>query len=325
MLKLYLFGPPRLERNGHPIEISLRKALALFVYLAVTKQTHSRDALSTLFWPEKDQQTARANLRRALFDLGQPLGDALLEVTPEMVRLRSDAGLWVDVDAFQRALAGPAPPPSPGAPLAPTAKADLVTAVDHYSNDFLAGFTLRDAPDFDDWQFFQREELRSTFAGALQQLIQIAEDEANWEEALRYARRWLLLDPLEESVQRRLMALYAQAGQPAAALRQYEECVRILQAELDAPPAAETDALYAAIRTKRFPTTGKLPHQHSDGPTPLAAVKPPTADHAVTPSPPHPPPHPSTTIFRCRPPPSSVASRNWTRCSSAWPTRPAAC
>src|SRR5262249_47551220 len=73
-IKLYLFGPPRLERDGRPIDIPLRKALALLVYLAVTRQAHSRDALATLFWPEKDQQAARANLRRTLFDLGQLLG-----------------------------------------------------------------------------------------------------------------------------------------------------------------------------------------------------------------------------------------------------------
>src|SRR4051794_40291156 len=42
-LKLYLFGPPRLEHAGQPIELNLRKALALLVYLAVSGQPHSRD------------------------------------------------------------------------------------------------------------------------------------------------------------------------------------------------------------------------------------------------------------------------------------------
>src|SRR5690349_10368171 len=100
-IKLYLFGPPRLERNGQFIEINLRKALALFVYLAVTRQAYSRDALATLFWPEKDQQAARANLRRTLYDLSQLLGEQLLEVTPETIGLSANAALWVDIDSFQ--------------------------------------------------------------------------------------------------------------------------------------------------------------------------------------------------------------------------------
>jgi len=47
-LQLHVFGPPRLHRNSQPIELNLRKAVALLVYLAVTGQPHSRDALATL-------------------------------------------------------------------------------------------------------------------------------------------------------------------------------------------------------------------------------------------------------------------------------------
>ena len=48
------------------------------------------------------------------------------------------------------------------------------------------------------------------------------------------------------------MRLYAWAGQQAAALRQYQECVRILDAELGAAPEEETTALYEAIRTRQL-------------------------------------------------------------------------
>lgn len=60
-LSLSLLGPPRLEMDGEPVQIGRRKALALLVYLAVTKRLHSRDALATLFWPEYDQSSARAD------------------------------------------------------------------------------------------------------------------------------------------------------------------------------------------------------------------------------------------------------------------------
>jgi len=42
LLKLVVFGSPRLERDGRPIELNLRKALALLVYLAVSGQAHSQ-------------------------------------------------------------------------------------------------------------------------------------------------------------------------------------------------------------------------------------------------------------------------------------------
>jgi serine/threonine protein kinase len=49
-----------------------------------------------------------------------------------------------------------------------------------------------------------------------------------------------------------LMRLYAWAGQHAAALRQYQECARLLDAELGAVPEDETTALYEAIRTRQL-------------------------------------------------------------------------
>ena len=65
-LALYLLGPPRVERDGKPVEVNRRKALALVAYLAVTGQSHSRDYLVNLLWPEYDSSRGRAALRRTL-------------------------------------------------------------------------------------------------------------------------------------------------------------------------------------------------------------------------------------------------------------------
>ena len=77
--KMYLLGTPRIEEDGEPLSISRRKTVALLAYLAATNQPHNRDFLATLFWPENDQASARANLRRDLSRLKNALGaDALL-------------------------------------------------------------------------------------------------------------------------------------------------------------------------------------------------------------------------------------------------------
>src|SRR6266540_7199700 len=72
-LKLFVLGAPRLERDGQQVELNLRKALALLVYLAVSDQPHSRDALATLLWPEGDGREGRARLRRTLHRLNELL------------------------------------------------------------------------------------------------------------------------------------------------------------------------------------------------------------------------------------------------------------
>ena len=94
-LKLFLFGPPRLERDDEPVDLNLRKAMALLAYLAVSQQHYGRDALAALFWPDDDQRKARANLRRTLSRINTALGKGQLETDREQAGLSPKANLWL--------------------------------------------------------------------------------------------------------------------------------------------------------------------------------------------------------------------------------------
>jgi DNA-binding SARP family transcriptional activator len=191
-LKLYLFGPPRLEANAVGLDVRPRKAMALLIYLAVTHQPHSRDALATLFWPESDQVAARASLRRTLYLLQQALPADLLDSTGDSIRLATEGGLWIDSAEFQR-LVDAASSPSSAASLSPAAREALLAAATLYTNDFLAGFTLDDAPAFDEWQFFQQESLRQRLAHVLLQLKQSDTAAGDFTGAIDHARRWTMI------------------------------------------------------------------------------------------------------------------------------------
>jgi predicted ATPase/DNA-binding SARP family transcriptional activator len=244
-LRVYSFGPPRLERNGQPIDIGLRKALALIVYLAVTRQHHSRDALATLLWPEGDQREGRGRLRRTLHRLAEELGSDVLDTDGDMVAIRPDLDLWLDCVAFREQVR-----PGEQTALAPDL-AHLAAAVELYTAEFLAGFTLPDSPAFDEWQFFQREGLHQLYGQALERLVELHVSAGAYGDAIPYARRRVALDNLHEPAHRTLMHLYALTGQYSAAARQYQECARVLEAELGAEPEAETTALDGAIRARQ--------------------------------------------------------------------------
>ncbi|HLF29279.1 MAG TPA: BTAD domain-containing putative transcriptional regulator [Anaerolineae bacterium] len=244
---LFLFGPPRIERDGAQVPIGRRKALALVAYLAAhDSEPFSRDTLAALLWPESDQARARAALRRTLVTLNAAgMGDALA-IQRDTIGLHPDTGLWVDVKHFRRLLAS-------AHRQATVSHTALTEAVALYRDDFLAGFTLRDSPAFDEWQFFQAEGLRRDLASALERLVRYYADGSELETAIGYARRWLALDPLHEPPQRWLMQLYAQAGEPAAAVRQYQELARRLENTLGLSPQPETIQLYEVIKESRFP------------------------------------------------------------------------
>jgi len=250
-LRLYALGPPRVECNDQPIDIARRKAVALLIYLAVTGQSHSRDTLATLFWPEYDQSRARAGLRRALAALKKALGEGRLEIDRETIGLNPDADIWVDVGRFHCLLAECRAHDHPERETCPDCVPLLTEAAALCGDDFMAGFTLRDSPAFDDWQFFQTQGLRDELASALERLARGHSAQGQFEQAIAHARRRLALDPLHEPAHRHLMQLYAWAGQRAAALRQYQECARVLEEELAVPPEEETTQLYEDIKQKR--------------------------------------------------------------------------
>jgi predicted ATPase/DNA-binding SARP family transcriptional activator len=251
-LKLYLLGPPRLELDSAPVKLNRRKAVALLAYLAVTGESHSRDKLATLFWPEANQSRARANLRQTLWHLNNWLNNSWLDVAGETVALLSHTNFWVDVEAFRILLAGFQAHKHPVGELCTACVPLLTEAVTLYRQDFLTGFSLSDSPAFDEWQYFQTERLQFELADALQQLVRYHTAQEEFEVAILYTQRRLTLDPLHEPGQRELMMLYAWTGQRTAALRQYQTCVRVLEKELAASPEEETIQLYETIRNNQL-------------------------------------------------------------------------
>jgi DNA-binding SARP family transcriptional activator len=256
-LRIALLGPPRVERDGEPIQVDTRKAVALLAYLAVTGGWQGRDGVATLLWPDYDRTHARAALRRTLSALNKALGDGWLRIERAALRL-DPAGAWFDVARSRELVAACLGHGHGHAEVCAACLDPLAEAAALHRDDFLAGFSLRDSPSFDDWQFFQAESLRRELAATLDRLSRGLAGTGRWEEAVAGARRWLALDPLHEPAQRRLMLLYAWSGQRTAALRQYRECVRVLDDELGVAPLEETTALYQAILENRVARAPEL-------------------------------------------------------------------
>lgn len=284
-LELRMLGPPRVELNGEPVELQRRKALALLIYVAITGQPQSRDTLATLFWPDHDQSRARAYLRRDLAVLNNSLAGDWLLIERDIVELKCGPDIWIDVNHFHKLLSASQQHGHPPVEVCPNCLSSLSQAVELYTDDFLAGFTLRNCHEFDDWQFFQTESLRQELAAVLERLVQGYGAQGTYDAAIPYARRWVALDPLHGAAQRWLMQLYDRSGQPSAALRQYEEYVDLLEAELGLPPEEEIKTLYEAIKAKRI----LAPFMKIEAPVRAEKAQPP-AEPPAEPAPPAPDP-----------------------------------
>ena len=62
------------------------------------------------------------------------------------------------------------------------------------------------------------------------------------------AHKAIAQDSYLETAQRELIQSYARHGERAQALRQYQNLVELLRAELYSPPAKETATLYARLQ-----------------------------------------------------------------------------
>jgi hypothetical protein len=97
MLQVNLLGTPTLTLNDEPIEISRRKALALFLYLVTTQRPHARNHLCVLLWSYNDSDHARAELRRMLSALNKTPLAAYIEADRQNVRLINTDDMRVDL------------------------------------------------------------------------------------------------------------------------------------------------------------------------------------------------------------------------------------
>jgi len=252
LLGLKFLGELSIQQESTPLAaLKSQKGQALLCYLALTGKAYARSMLAGLFWPEMPEDGALMNLRKVLNRLNPHLAP-YLTITWQTVAFNQDSAYWLDVAEFE---AGAATKGDIGC---------LQTAVSLYQGDFLDGFTLPDAPQFEEWVLAQRARLREMALSALHTLITHFAAQAEYEAAIAYTRQLLAIEPWREEGHRELMRLLALAGQRSAALMQYELCRHILAEELDVEPAPATVNLYDQIRHNRL---GKLDPTSSDGPT----------------------------------------------------------
>jgi DNA-binding SARP family transcriptional activator len=96
------------DANGNEIRSVLQqpKRLALLAYLALAspRRYHRRDSLLAMFWPELDEEHARAALRRSLYYLRAGLGRDVIAGRGEDELAVSAEGFWCDATAFSEAI-----------------------------------------------------------------------------------------------------------------------------------------------------------------------------------------------------------------------------
>src|SRR5438105_3931457 len=258
-LHFTVLRPPEVRHADQMLLFSTRKEFGLFIYLVVEGRIHLRKTLSELFWPESDAKHGRAALRITLLHLRHLLsegagGDAAshLLITGDTLGLDFTSDIELDLhtlhEAWRLSRASTRTALIMPEDMHRTLLAQLQQAVSLPRGEFLEGFSLRDAPAFDDWVRFQREYWHLRINEVFDRLSKLQFEAGELVPAIETVNRWLVLAPLHEEAYRRLMRLHFAAGDRYAALHAYDVCRARLATDMQTKPTPETVVLASRMR-----------------------------------------------------------------------------
>lgn len=228
-VRVRAFGGFALEVDGKPVLSqgkAQKKPLELLKALAAQGGEADVAFLCGALWPDAEGDDARASFDVTLMRLRKLVGrDDVVVLADGRLRL-STGRAWLDTRAFEAA----------------TDRGDAPALLALYRGDLLAG-----EPE-EPWFLGARERLRERFlraAEAAAEKVRAARGEGP--EVRQLYERVLEVEPLAESIYRRLMRHHHETGSAADAIRVYRRCRQMLSVMLGIAPSAETEALMKRI------------------------------------------------------------------------------
>jgi DNA-binding SARP family transcriptional activator len=250
-------GPVDVSVDGGPAPPDLlwRKHLALLIYLARSpRHARSREHLIGLLWGDRTDAAARHSLSEALRVIRRSVGEAAVEATGGQVRLMPGF-VEVDVDQLE-ALAG---------------AENWEQAAELIVGEFLEGFAVPGASEFENWLAAEREHWRRQSVEVLVRGSEVLAQTGRTHEASALASRALALEPTSERAVGAALRCMSLAGDRAGALELFDRFRTRLLEEVGAEPGEETRALVERVRRER----GVRPEVAAGWPEGEPVVRPP--------------------------------------------------
>lgn len=225
--------------DGTVVEIPSRPAQSLFAYLLLNAGvSHRRERLAGVLWPESSDDSARSNLRHALWRVRRSLeaaGSAECLVADDLaVSFDGQVPHRTDVAMLQAE--------RKGAETAETLR-DRISA---YGGELLPGF-------YDEWVVLERQRLKGIFERAIQQLLDQLVGDQRWADVAEWGEQWISVGQTPEPAFRALMLAAAASGDITGVVSAYRRCVDALKADLGVEPSQQTQALYQELSRSASP------------------------------------------------------------------------
>ncbi|WP_432665457.1 AAA family ATPase [Wukongibacter baidiensis] len=229
-IKVKLFNTPYVLKEDKKIKFPFTKAEALFYYLVVNKQA-TRDELVALFWGDSGEKIAKKNLRNAMYKIRKAF-DIDIIISPQKSTVILNPEVEVDCDLYT------------------FLNSDL-DSINMYDGEFLKGFGVKKAEEFENWLFSKRDYYSDLFVSKLYEFIDIAIEKKDYEKAEGLAKKLISQDEFDERPYRLLMNIYREIGVYNRATQLYDRLESILKKELGIKPDIKTKQILDEINKIR--------------------------------------------------------------------------
>ncbi len=205
------------------------------IYLARSpRNARSREHLVGLLWGDRTETAARHSLSEALRVIRRHAGEASVDTTAGQVRL-APGFVEIDVDRLELL----------------AAEGNWEAAAELIAGDFLEGFAVPGASEFEDWLGAERELWRRKGVEVLVRGSEALSRAGRTQDASSYATRALALEPTSELAVGAALRCMSLSGDRSGALEVFDRFQARLAEEVGVEPGEETRALAERVRRER--------------------------------------------------------------------------
>lgn len=233
-LRAILFGNPAIYWQDQKIQFPFAKMEALLYFLLVAGET-PREKLATMFWGDRDENSAKKNLRNTIYLLKKLMSDSLL-IAPTRTTVAINPQL---IDSTDAALLD---------------TMEIHTFSDTCPGVFLDGFYCKNADAFEEWVMLEREHFQEKVTARLTENIARRMNDKDYMAAKQSIRQLIKLDEYNESAYRLLMRIYEREEAFYKVIEIYQELEKKLAEDLKLQPSTRTREIYNRVRGKRMIT-----------------------------------------------------------------------
>ena len=237
-LELNTLGEARVIMNGKALPRMVWQTTTtkeLFFFFATHSQGWRKEQVMEALWGSASRGQANDLFHASLYRLRRALFPECIVFRNGLYQLNPEAVHWLDVLEFESEIQAAERATDPYVQIE-----HLERAVPLYHGDFMEEF-------YADWCMHRREQLRITYLDALSRLAHAWKEVGDPRRATTLYHQVIKHEPAREETYRDLIELYLEAGNRAAAIQTYQQCLDILSTEYGVTPMPETVALYQRL------------------------------------------------------------------------------